>query len=222
MTGTSQPGTGDSEGGFGGLRFVPGSDLVAAGGVLAPDLVMDAYRHGVFPWYDVGDPVLWWSPDPRAILPLDDFHVPRRLERTVRRGGFEIASDEAFEAVMRACDEARPDGTWIHEEMVRCYTRLHERGEAHSVEVRREGLLVGGLYGVAFGSGFAAESMFHRVRDASKIALVHLVRRLRERGFTLLDVQFRTPHLARFGAIEIPRADYLRRVRDAVSRDVTW
>ncbi len=222
MTRGATSGTAGSDGPFAALELLPGTDLVAAGGELEPMLVMDAYRHGIFPWYDVGDPVLWWSPDPRAILPLDALHVSRRLQRRTRSAGFEVVRDRAFEQVVRACDENRPDGSWIHEAVIRCYTRMHEQGDAHSVEVYEEGALVGGLYGVAFGGGFAAESMFHRVDDASKIALVALVEHLHDRGFTLLDVQFLTPHLERFGCIEIPRSEYLERVRDAVSKDVSW
>lgn len=212
----------EAEGPFAGLELQSGTDLVAAGGALEPALVMDAYRHGLFPWYDVGDPVLWWSPDPRAILPLDALHVPRRLERRRRRAAFRVERDGAFEQVMRACNENRPDGTWIHAAVVRCYTQMHAQGDAHSVEVYDGDDLVGGLYGVAFGGGFAAESMFYRLTDASKIALVALVEHLRDRGFALLDVQFLTPHLRRFGCIEISRADYLERVRTAVAMDVTW
>jgi leucyl/phenylalanyl-tRNA--protein transferase len=191
-------------------------DLVAVGGALEPDAVLDAYRHGVFPWNGERDPVLWWCPDPRAILPLDALHVPRRLERTLGSGRFDVRVDGDFEGVVRACAEARKDGTWIHEGMVRCYVELARRGHAHSLEVLEGDRLVGGVYGVACGGLFAAESMFHRVRDASKVALVALARRLRERRYALLDVQFVTPHLARFGAVAIPRAAYLARLRDAL------
>ncbi len=203
------------------LPMAAGADIVAAGGQLDPDLVLDAYRHGIFPWHDAGEPVLWWCPDPRAILPLDAVHVPRRLRRTLRSGRFEVRWDSAFEAVIRACDENRVDGSWIHADVRRCYMALHECGHAHSCEVYDAGDLVGGLYGVAFGGGFAAESMFHRARDASKVALIALVERLRAADFVLLDVQFCTPHLEQFGCIEIPRAEYLARVRDAVAMDVT-
>jgi leucyl/phenylalanyl-tRNA--protein transferase len=191
--------------------------MVAVGGRLEPVTVLDAYRHGVFPWYDEGQPVLWWCPDPRAVLPLDRLHVSRRLARSLRTFRGDVRVDTAFEAVMRACAVDRPDGTWIHEAMVTCYTELHRRGHAHTVEIWQDDRLVGGVYGVAFGAGFAAESMFHRERDASKIALVHLVRRLKRRGFTLMDVQFLTPHLESLGCVEIPRDVYLRRVADAVS-----
>ena len=200
----------------------PGRDLVAAGGSLEPDVVYQAYQHGIFPWYDAGEPLLWWSPDPRTILPLESFHVPRRLARTLARGMFTIRRNSAFEDVMRACDENRPDGSWIHADMVACYSELHRRGQAHSLEVFRDEKLVGGLYGVSFGGGFAAESMFHRERDASKIALVHLVRHLSARGFNLLDVQFKTEHLAQFGCLEIPRDDYLARVACALDMPVTF
>jgi leucyl/phenylalanyl-tRNA--protein transferase len=207
---------------FDALVMVPGADLVAVGGPLAPDLVLEAYRRGIFPWYDAADPVLWWSPDPRAILPLESLHVPRRLLRTMRTRDLEVRVDTAFEEVMAACDENRPDGSWIHAAMRHCYADLHARGHAHSLEVRSGGVLVGGIYGVAVGGAFAAESMFHRVRDASKVALVHLAWRLRERGFTLLDVQFRTRHLGRFGVVEIPRDDYLRRLDAALALDVRF
>jgi leucyl/phenylalanyl-tRNA--protein transferase len=199
-----------------------GEDIVAVGGRLEAALVLDAYRHGVFPFYDEAHPVLWWCPDPRAVLPLDGLHVPRRLRRTLGDPAWEITVDTDFEAVMRACDEHRADGTWIHEDMVRCYVALHAAGHAHSLEVRREGRLVGGLYGVAVGGVFSAESKFHRARDASKVALVHLARRLAERGFAVLDVQFLTPHLERFGCVEIARDEYLARVREAVKRDTVF
>ena len=135
----------------------PGRDLVAAGGSLEPDVVYQAYRHGIFPWYDAGEPLLWWSPEPRTILPLEAFHVPRRLARTLAQGRFTIRRDSAFEEIMRACDENRPDGSWIHADMLACYTELHRRGQAHSLEVFRDDKLVGGLYGVAFGGGSAAD-----------------------------------------------------------------
>lgn len=200
----------------------PDDDVVACGGTLAPDLVYEAYRHGVFPFYDHQQPILWWCPDPRAILPLDRFHVSRRLARSLRQEDCEIRVNTAFEDVMRACDENRADGTWIHDDMIRCYTALHERGHAHSLEVWRENRLVGGVYGVQAGACFAAESMFHRERDMSKVALVAFVRRLRERGFELLDVQFETAHLAQFGCVEIGRDDYLARIRTLRDREVSF
>jgi leucyl/phenylalanyl-tRNA--protein transferase len=207
---------------FGGLEFAPGEDLVAVGGTLDADLVLDAYRHGVFPWYGEEDPVLWWSPDPRAVLDVRALHVPRRLAQTLRARDWELRIDGAFADVVRGCAEGRSDGTWIHEEMVACYVELFSRGRAHSIEVRERGRLVGGVYGVAVGGIFCAESMFHRVRDASKAALVSLVRHLAARGFSWLDVQFRTDHLERFGVVEIPRAAYLARLRELRDRAIPF
>ncbi len=207
---------------FAGLSLVPGAEIVATGGDLEPGLVHGAYREGVFPWYDADQPVLWWCPDPRAILPLDALHVPRRLARTIEHGGWVLRHDTAFAEVMAACDENRADGSWIHPAMRHCFQALHARGQAHSVEVWRDDRLVGGLYGVAFGGGFAAESMFHRERDASKVALVSLARHLAARGFSLLDVQFSSRHLAQFGCLEIPRAEYLTRVHAVRDLDVSF
>lgn len=162
----------------------------------------------------------WFSPDPRGVIPLDDrFHVPSRLMRVVRQGRYDVAVDQDFAGVMRACAERPDDGTWISDEIFEAYSALHRLGLAHSVETRRRGVLVGGLYGVHLGGAFFGESMFHRETDASKVALVSLVDRLRRRGFTLLDTQWVTPHLEQFGAVEIPRADYLRRLKAALTRD---
>ena len=161
----------------------------------------------------------WFSPDPRGVIPLDGFHVPSRLARLLRQQRFEITIDSAFEEVMRACADDRDEGTWISGEIVECYTTLHRLGLAHSVEVRRESGLVGGLYGVHLGGAFFGESMFHRETDASKVALAALVERLQRRSFGLLDVQWLTPHLARFGAIEIPRAAYLAQLQRALKKD---
>lgn len=160
----------------------------------------------------------WFSPDPRAILPLDEFRVPSRLARRIRQGLFQIAVDTDFEAVMRACAD-RPAGTWINEDIVQSYLTLHRLGLAHSVEARRDGRLVGGLYGVRLGGAFFGESMFHLERDASKVALVWLADRLHRRGFALLDTQWATPHLVQFGVIEIPRADYLDALKRAIARE---
>jgi leucyl/phenylalanyl-tRNA--protein transferase len=190
--------------------------LVGVGGDLRPQWLLLAYRHGIFPWYDDSGPILWWSPDPRAIFELDSFHIPRRLARTVRSGGFSVTLDRAFDAVIRGCSD-REEGTWITEDMRRAYLRLHHLGYAHSVEVWRGGQLAGGLYGVALGGLFAGESMFARQRDASKVALVHVVQRLRARGFSLFDVQMRTEHTARLGAVEIPRSEYLARLGEALA-----
>ena len=166
-----------------------------------------------------GGEVYWYAPDPRTIMPLDEgFHVSRRLRQTIRQAPFEIAINRDFEAVIRACAaprEQQPE-TWISTGILEVYLELHQLGFCHSVEAWEEGELVGGLYGVALGGFFAGESMFHRRRDASKICLVHLVERLRERGYTLLDIQFMTPHLARFGAMEIPKSEYDARLKEAL------
>jgi leucyl/phenylalanyl-tRNA--protein transferase len=187
--------------------------------VIDPVLLVAAYRQGVFPMAVEDGAIAWFSPDPRGIIPLDTFHVPSRLARVVRRGTFTIRIDHDFERVMRACaDRGDDDGTWISEEIVASYVELARLGLAHSVEAWQDGALAGGLYGVHLGGAFFGESMFHRVTDASKIALVALVDRLRVRGFTLLDTQWITPHLEQFGAVEIPRRDYLRQLADAIAR----
>ena len=161
----------------------------------------------------------WFSPDPRGVIPLDGFRVPSRLARAMRQQRVDVDVDRAFEDVMRACAAHRNEGTWISDGIIECYAALHRLGLAHSVEVRRDGRLVGGLYGVHLGGAFFGESMFHRETDMSKVALASLVDRLQRRGFTLLDVQWLTPHLAQFGAIEISRADYLKRLQHALQRD---
>jgi leucyl/phenylalanyl-tRNA--protein transferase len=207
------------------LRLDPeaadGHGLVAVGGDLRPTTLLDAYRRGVFPWYDESVPVCWWSPDPRAVLPLDGLHVSRRLARTIRSGRFAVTVDRDFAGVIRGC-AARAEGTWITADMIAAYERLHDLGYAHSVEAWRAGDLAGGVYGVAVGGLFSAESMFRRQADASKVALAALVGRLRARGFALLDVQMATEHTTKLGAVEIPRADYLERLRAAVKMDVTF
>ena len=175
-----------------------------------------AYRVGIFPMALDDGRIGWFSPDPRGILPLEAFTVPARLARLVRQGRFDVTVDRDFAGVMRACAD-RPDGTWISGEILESYHALHDRGIAHSIETWRDERLVGGLYGVHLGGAFFGESMFHRVTDASKVALVALVDRLRDRGFALLDIQWVTPHLEQFGAIEIPRAAYLRRLRQALA-----
>ena len=192
--------------------------LVAVGGDLSPERLLAAYRAGIFPWYDDASPILWWSPDPRAIFEMDGLHVPRRLARTVRAGRFGVSFDAAFAAVMAGCAD-RDEGTWITAEMRAAYEELHRLGHAHSVEVWRGEELGGGVYGVTVGGLFAGESMFSRERDGSKVALVHLVEHLRARGFTLFDIQFVTDHTASLGAVEVPRAVYLARLREAVGRE---
>jgi leucyl/phenylalanyl-tRNA---protein transferase len=187
------------------------------------DLLVSGYASGWFPMaVDEGE-IRWFSPDPRGILPLDRFHVSTRLARVVRGGRFRIEIDRAFRAVMRACASVprgeRDGGTWIDAEILESYEALHAAGLAHSVEAWQGTSLVGGLYGVALGGAFFGESMFHTVTDASKVALVALVERMRERGYTLLDVQWVTEHLARFGAIEIPKRTYLRRLHAALDQE---
>jgi len=213
-------------------RFFPPAETVAGegpigfGGQLSPEWLLDAYSHGIFPW-PVGEPdwpVAWWSPDPRAIIELDRFHVPRRLRRTIRTGRFETTFDRDFAAVIRGCATAPPRAgqTWITPEMIDAYVRLAQLGHAHSVEVWTEGRLAGGAYGVSIGGLFAAESKFYRARDASKVALARLVEHLRQRGYALLDIQQLTPHTARFGAIEISRREYLERLAEALTLPVTY
>ncbi len=187
---------------------------------------MRAYAEGLFPMAERrDDPTLYWvSPQQRGILPLDGFHVPRRLARTVRSGRFAVTTDRAFLHVMQSCAAPAPgrEQSWINDEILRLYTALAASGHAHSVECWRDGELVGGLYGVRLGAAFFGESMFSRQRDASKVALVHLVERLRLGGFALLDTQFLTAHLAGFGALEIPRERYLVLLKDALARDAVW
>jgi leucyl/phenylalanyl-tRNA--protein transferase len=190
--------------------------LVAIGGDLSTERLLEAYRRGIFPWYDEGLPICWWSPDPRAIFELDRFHVSRRLGRTCRSGRFQVSFDQAFSEIIRGCADRPGQGTWITSEMVDAYEALHGLGHAHSVEVWKDNRLAGGIYGVAVGGLFAGESMFSRCTDASKVALVHLVDRLRERGFQLFDIQFLNAHTARLGAVEIPRTEYLARLRTAL------
>jgi len=179
---------------------------------LDPALLIAAYRRGMFPMGMEDGEIGWFSPDPRGIIPLDGFHIPSRLARVIRQGVFDVRVNTAFEAVMRACMERPDEGTWITEEILESYVALHRLGLAHSVEAWQGSELAGGLYGVHIGRAFFGESMFHRVTDASKVALAALVDRLNRGGFTLLDTQWTTPHLEQFGAVEIPRGDYLRRL----------
>jgi leucyl/phenylalanyl-tRNA--protein transferase len=192
------------------------------GSDLAPEKLLAAYSAGIFPMADDEGEIHWFAPDPRALVELDTFKVSRSLRAVRRRGEFSVTINVAFDAVIEACAD-REEGTWISNEIRDAYRTLHRLGFAHSVEVWRGEQLAGGLYGVALGGAFFGESMFHRVSDASKIALVHLVERMRERGFVLLDVQFMTEHLRRLGAVEIPRTEYERRLHHAVrlSRSLT-
>ncbi len=191
--------------------------LVAVGGRLDPDLVLLAYSSGVFPWSSKPN-VTWWSPDPRAVFDLGDWKPHRTVARSARRANWRFSVDENFAEVMRACAEPQPgrESTWITADFISCYEELNRRGFAHSIEVHEGDELVGGLYGVTIGGFFGGESMFHRRTDASKAATMHLIERLRACGFVLCDAQVPTEHLARLGAIEIPRADYLRQLAAAL------
>ena len=191
--------------------------FVGLGGNLSAPCLLRAYSEGIFPWYNEGDPILWWSPNPRAIFELDQFHISRRLGRTLRSGKFQTTINASFAAVIRGC-AARSEGTWITRDMIAAYEHLHELGHAHSVESWFDGELAGGVYGVAIGAFFAAESMFYRVTDGSKVALASLVERLREKGFELLDTQFVTEHTRKLGASEIARNAYLMRLKHAIGR----
>ncbi len=190
---------------------------------LTPEMLLYGYQIGVFPMAEDRDSTLiqWYAPDPRAIVPLDRFVVSKNLARLVKRQQFEVATDRCFEEVMRACADREP--TWISDEIIEAYTALHRLGYAHSIECHLDGALVGGLYGVAIGGAFFGESMFHRVRDAAKVALVHLVHALRSMGYVLLDTQFTTDHLKRFGVIEIPRSQYEEELVEALTVKVaSW
>jgi leucyl/phenylalanyl-tRNA--protein transferase len=186
---------------------------------LSPQTLLSAYAQGVFPMADARGVIRFYTADPRGIIPLDGFHAPRTLLQVVRQGRFEIRVNHDFRETMRACMGSRKGGSWISDELIAAYGRLHDLGYAHSVEAWQDGELAGGLYGVSLGGAFFGESMFHRKTDASKVALVHLVERLRQREFELLDTQANTPHLRRFGCIEIPAADYLARLEKALGKD---
>ena len=194
--------------------------LVAVGGDLRPETLLRAYRNGVFPWFSEGDPILWWSPDPRAIFEFDRFYLSRRLMRTIRAGKFHLTINRAFPDVLRGCAER--ERTWITNDMFDAYALMHRLGHAHSIEAWLGDELVGGVYGVALGGFFSGESMFHRARDASKVALTYLLEYLKVRGFTLFDSQVVTEHTARLGAIEIPRAEYLLRLKKALEVKATF
>lgn len=200
-----------------------GQGLIAVGGDLSQERLLLAYRSGIFPW-PIDRMLTWFCPDPRAVLELEELHVSRSLAKRLRRKDYEVRMNSAFEQVIRACaarNERRPS-TWILPQLVSAYTALHTSGWAHSVEVWMEGELVGGLYGVSIGGLFAGESMFSTVADTSKIALVHLVERMRERGLTLLDVQVPNPHLETLGIREVARTEYLARLAGAISLDVSF
>ena len=195
--------------------------LVAVGGDLGLERLLEAYQHGIFPWYNPGQPVLWWSPDPRTVLFPDRLRIARSLRKTLRRGEFRVTFDQAFENVIDACAGPRrrhPSGaTWITSAMRAAYCRLHQAGHAHSVEIWSGTQLVGGLYGVALGGAFFGESMFSHATDASKVALVYLVDSLRSWGYTLIDCQVASPHLFSLGAEEIPRRDFIAALQTALA-----
>jgi leucyl/phenylalanyl-tRNA--protein transferase len=193
--------------------------LLCAGAELSVERLLAAYRRGIFPWYSGGEPILWWTPDPRMVLFCDELKVSRSLAKNFRNRGYEIRIDSAFASVIRACAEPRngETGTWIGKEMQAAYVALHRAGHAHSFETWHEGKLVGGLYGVSIGRAFFGESMFARATDASKVALVCLVQTLRERAMPMIDCQQRTPLLASLGAREIPRRQFLRRLAALVN-----
>jgi leucyl/phenylalanyl-tRNA--protein transferase len=196
-------------------RAMPASGLVAVGGDFAPETIIAAYRKGIFPWPHPEEDLLWFSPDPRAIIPSSGLHVSRRLARTIRQGRLRVTMDTAFAAVLSGC--AAHDDSWLTAGYRNGYTRLHQLGWAHSIEVwTAEGVLAGGLYGVRVGRMFGAESMFHRVTDASKVAMVALMQWAAAEGITLIDVQVINPHTERMGAVEISRAEYFRRLADAL------
>lgn len=209
------------------LRFPPAhlaspEGLLAIGGDLRAERLIEAYRHGIFPWYSEGQPILWWSPDPRAVLFPDKLKVSRSLRKTLRSARFTVTLDTCFSEVMEACAAPRtqyPDGgTWITPEMREAYERLHQLGLAHSVETWQGGRLVGGLYGVALGAAFFGESMFSRASDASKVALVQLVGQLAAWGFQIVDCQLPSPHLFSLGAEEIPRREFMDRLDEALKQ----
>jgi leucyl/phenylalanyl-tRNA--protein transferase len=194
--------------------------LLAAGADLSPERLLAAYRRGIFPWYSPGQPILWWSPDPRMVLFPSELKVSRSLAKRMRKDDYEIRFDTAFRQVMLQCaltERPGQDGTWITSDIVEGYCRLHGLGHAHSVETWMEGELVGGVYGVAIGRMFYGESMFHHVTDASKLAFVHLVRRLHDQAFGMLDCQMKTAHLASLGAREVSRDEFSQRLSELVN-----
>ena len=201
--------------------------LLAAGADLSPARLIDAYSHGIFPWFNADEPILWWSPDPRMVLFPEALKVSRSLKKVIRNREYEVRLDSAFTQVMHGCAQARrgQSGTWITPVMIAAYTQLHKMGIAHSAETWIDGELAGGLYGIALGRMFYGESMFTAVSDASKIAFVHLVWQLKRWGFGMIDCQMKTAHLATFGATEIPRADFIRRVSNLIQYSpapITW
>lgn len=200
-------------------RFACDEGVLAYGGDLSPTRLITAYAHGIFPWYNSDEPILWWSPNPRLIMELDEFKISKSLQKTLNKNIFEIKFDENFTQTMIECKKIyRPtqDGTWLQDELIEAYTHLHELGYAHSFESYYNGELVGGGYGLAIGDMFCGESMFAKKSDASKVALYYLVQRLKEKGFSLLDCQVPTPHLESLGAKSISRDDFLERLKKSI------
>ena len=193
--------------------------LLAAGGELSAPRLLEAYRHGIFPWFNPGEPILWWSPDPRMVLAPGEFKISRSLAKVLRNATYEVRCDTGFEQVMRNCAAPRCEqgGTWINEDMIAAYGALHELGYAHSVEVWIDNHLAGGLYGVSIGRMFYGESMFSHASNASKIALAHLARQLERWQFKMIDCQMNTPHLASLGAREIPRSEFITRLQELIN-----
>ncbi len=203
-------------------RLAEGNGLIAIGGDLCRERLVSAYSTGIFPWYSEGQPILWFSPDPRMVLLLDRFKISKSLERVVNSDRFEIKVDSAFTNVIQACSESPrkgQDGTWITRAMIKAYEDLHADGIAHSFEAYREGELVGGLYGVSLGGGFFGESMFYKERDASKVAFAHLVSFCKKRQFDFIDAQTPSDHLARLGATEIPRSQFLEMLAKTIAKE---
>ncbi len=193
--------------------------LLAAGGDLSAPRLLEAYHHGIFPWFNPGDPILWWSPDPRMVLVPGEFRISRSLARVLRNAAYEVRCDTAFEQVVRGCAAPRNEdgGTWIGEDMIAAYCALHKLGHAHSVETWMDGRLAGGLYGIAIGRMFYGESMFSHASNASKIALAYLSKQLDRWKFGMIDCQMNTPHLASLGAHEIPRDEFIKRLQELVN-----
>lgn len=199
--------------------------LVAYGGNLTPKVVLSAYLQGIFPWYNEGEPYLWWSPDPRMIVYPEKFKVSKSLHQKVKRGEFEVRFDTNFNAVIRSCSHVKREGqagTWITDEMIMVYNRLHEMGFAHSVETYLDDELVGGLYGLSLGKVFCGESMFHKVSDASKVAFYYLVDKLKELNYSFIDAQVPTQHLKSLGGEEVPRSKFLEILAKSISLEVLW
>lgn len=202
------------------LAFTEPNGLLCAGGDLSPQRILQAYRHGIFPWYSKGEPILWWSPNPRMVLVPSEFRISHSLRKTLRKGNYCIKLDDDFPAIIRACAKAPrkgQSGTWITTEMQSAYSTLFELGYAHSVGVYIDDKLAGGLYGLAIGKMFYGESMFSHATDASKIAVAHLAHFLETQGFGLIDCQMNTPHLASLGACEIPRRQFIARLRELIT-----